>query len=147
MTFTMDWLIDCPPTTAFDLMADVRNETRWNDGVSSAELLTAEPVGPGSRFVTTHGWPLGQIESTITAFTRPQRFDVRATSKAMDLALSATFAETGSGTSIHAEFDPAPKGLMKVLLPLLLPMIRRDLDRQHQHFKALCESEARSLDR
>ena len=147
MTFTMQWQIECPPTTAFDLFADIRNEARWNDGVKHAEMLTAEPVGPGSKFVTSHGWPLGDIESTITSFQRPQRLEVRATSKAMDLAFTATFTQTGSGTSIHAEFDPAPNGVMKVLLPLLLPMIRRDIDKQHQHFKALCESEAHSLER
>jgi hypothetical protein len=31
MAITEELHIDCPPTTAFDLMADVRNVTRWND--------------------------------------------------------------------------------------------------------------------
>ena len=67
MTFTEDLRIDCAPSTAFDLLADVRNETQWNDGVSQADLMTDEPVGLGSKFVTDHGSPLGKIESTITA--------------------------------------------------------------------------------
>ena len=34
---------------------------------------------------------------------------------------------------------------MKLLLPLLMPMIRRDIAKQHQNFTALCESRAHVL--
>ena len=141
MTITEDLHIDCPPATAFDLMADVRNETQWNDGVSKAELTTDEPIGHGSKFVTEHGSPLGQIESTITVFDRPERLEFAATSKRMDLAISFTFTDAGSGTLVHGTFDPKPKGIMAVLFPLLRPMIRRDMAKQHQNLKALCESQ------
>lgn len=141
MTFTEDLHIDCPPATAFDVMADVRNETQWNDGVSKAELTTDEPIGRGSRFVTEHGRPLGQIESTITVFDRPERLEFTATSKRMDLAISFTFTDAGSGTLVHGTFDPKPRGIMAVLFPLLRPMIRRDMAKQHQNLKALCESQ------
>lgn len=133
--------IECAPVTVFDLMADVRNEAQWNDGVSRAELTTEEPVGEGSRFLTDHGGPLGQIESTITVFDRPRRLEFGATSKRMDLAISFTFTEAGSGTLVHGTFDPKPKGVMAVLFPLLRPMIRRDMAKQHQQLKALCESQ------
>jgi hypothetical protein len=49
--------------------------------------------------------------------------------------------DTGSGTLVHGTFDPTPKGIMRVLLPLLRPMIRRDMAKQHQNLKALCESQ------
>ena len=91
---TEDLDIECAPTTAFDLMADVRNEMDWNDDVSRAELTTDSPIGQGSQFVTSHGSPLGQIESTITTFDRPERLEFSATSKRMDLAISLTFTET-----------------------------------------------------
>jgi hypothetical protein len=142
MQITEDLSIDCPPATAFDLMADVRNETQWNGDVSRSELTTDEPVGPGSQFVTYHGAPLWQIESTITVFDRPGRLEFTSTSKRMDLEISLTFTETGSGSHLHGTFDPKPKGIMTVLFPLLRPMIRRDMAKQHQSFKTLCESQA-----
>ncbi len=142
MTITEDLRIECAPTIAFDLMADVRNETKWNDGVSRAQLTTDEPVGRGSKFVTDHGGPLGQIESMITAFDRPERLEFEASSKRMDLAISFTFSETGSGTLVHGTFDPKPKGIMAMLFPLLRPMIRRDMAKQHQQFRALCEEQS-----
>ena len=141
MTITEDLDIECAPTTAFDLMADVRNEMKWNDDVSRAELTTDSPIGQGSQFVTSHGSPLGQIESTITTFERPERLEFSAISKRMDLAISLTFTETATGTLLHGAFDPKPKGIMAVLFPLLRPMIRRDMAKQHQNFKALCESQ------
>lgn len=144
MTITEDLQIDSARAAVFDLMADVRNETRWNEDVSRAELLTGEPVGQGSRFVTDHGGPLGQIESTITVFDRPDRLDFEATSKRMDLAISFTFTDSGSETLLHGTFDPKPKGVMAVLFPLLRPMIRRDMAKQHQRFKALCEARSSS---
>ena len=144
MTITEDLHIDCAPTIAFDLMADVRNEARWNDDVSRAEMTTNEPVGRNSRFVTHHGRPLGQIEATITEFDRPERLGFSATSKRMDLVVSLTFTGTGSGTLLHGIYEPKPKGVMAMLFPLLRPMIRRDMAKQHQNFKALCESQAQS---
>lgn len=83
MTITEDLQIRCPPATAFDVLADVRNETQWNADVSKAELTTDEPIGQGSRFITEHG-----------------------------------------------------------KFPLLRPMIRRGMVKQHQNLKALCESQA-----
>ncbi|MDW3219465.1 MAG: SRPBCC family protein [Acidimicrobiales bacterium] len=141
MSFTEDLHIDCPPATAFDVLADVRNELRWNDDVSEAELLTGEPIGRGSTFTTEHAAPLGEIESTITVFDRPDRLEFAATSKRMDLGISFTLTEDGSGTLVHGTFDPKPRGIMAVLFPLLRPMIRRGMAKQHQNLKALCESE------
>lgn len=142
MAFTEDLRIDCASSTVFDVMADIRNEEQWNDGVSRAELTTDEPVGRGSKFVTDHGRPLGQVESTITVFDRPDRLEFEATSSRMDLAISFTFSEDDAGTSVHGVFDPKPKGIMAVLFPLLRPMIRRDMAKQHQHLKALCEAQS-----
>jgi hypothetical protein len=33
-----------------------------------------------------------------------------------------------------------PRGIMKVLLPLMSPMVRRDFPKQLDSFKAFCES-------
>lgn len=52
-----------------------------------------------------------------------------------------TFTEAASGTLVHGTFDPKPKGIMAVLFPLLRPMIRRGMAKQHQKLKAFCESQ------
>lgn len=131
--------IDCPSTTVFDLMADARNETRWNGSVSRAELMTDEPIGEGSRFIVVNRGR--EDEATITAFDRPDRLEFAVTSKAMDIDITYTFAEKDGTTTAIGKFDAQPKGIMKMLLPLLMPVIKRDLAKQHGNFKKLCESQ------
>ncbi len=142
MTIREELHIDCPPATAFDLMADVRKLTEWNDGASKAEMRSAEPVGPGSTFIAVNRGQ--EMESTITTFQRPDRLDFSVKGKAMDVAATFMFSGAGSGTQLVIEFDPTPKGIMKLLFPLLRPVIRRDLARQHLKFKDFCESQGAS---
>jgi len=139
MPLTEQMHIDCPPATAFDLMADVRQLTEWNRGASRAEMKSEEPIRQGSRFITVNRGQ--QLESTITKFDRPERLDFSVTGKAMDVTASFHFAEDDAGTGLVIEFDPHPKGIMKILFPVLKPLIRRDLVRQHLKFKEFCESQ------
>ena len=140
MAITEQLQIDCPPATAFDLMADVRKLTDWNEGASKAEMTSAGPIGQGSRFEVVNR---GQtMESTITRFDRPEHLDFSVTGKAMDVAAEFRFTEVGAGTTLFIEFQPRPKGIMKVLFPVLRPLIRRDLAKQHLKFKDFCESHA-----
>ena len=142
MTIREELYIECLPETAFDLMADVRKLTEWNDGASKAEMRSAEPVGPGSTFIAVNRGQ--EMQSTITTFQRPERLDFSVTGKAMDVAATFRFSGAGSGTQLVIEFDPTPKGVMKLLFPLLRPVIRRDLARQHLKFKDFCESQGAS---
>jgi len=144
MTITEVLHIDCPPAIAFDLMADVRNLTRWNDGASRAELMTEEPIGLGTRFVAVNRGQ--ELEQTITRFDRPGRIDFDVTGKLLDVASTFTFTASESGTRLVIEFEPHPKGIMKVLFPILSPAIRRDLRSQHLKFKAFCETQRLSHD-
>lgn len=43
--------IDAPVSEVFDLVADERNEPRYNPRIVRAEKLSRGPVGGGSRFV------------------------------------------------------------------------------------------------
>lgn len=138
--FTDEMRIDSPSTTVFDLMADARNELQWNDGVSRVELLTDEPVGDGSQFIVEDR--RGEHEVTVTLFDRAERVEFALTSKGMDVAIRFVFTEKDGTTTAVGNFDAQPKGFMKVLLPLLMPMIKRDIAKQHVHFKELCEAQA-----
>ena len=142
MTVTEDLFMKCPPEVAFDAIADIRNGTSWNDDVSRAEMTTEEPVGQGSRFITSHGAPLGDIASTITVFDRPERIEFTSTSKRMNLDVAFTFTKSDAGTMVHGTFEPKPKGLMALVFPLLRPMIVRGMTKQHENLTAFCESRA-----
>lgn len=139
MTIREEMNIDCLPETAFDLMADVRRITDWNEGASSTELTSAEPIGIGSQFVTVNRGQ--EMKSTIARYDRPDRLDFSVTSKTLDVASVFRFSEMGPGTQLVIEFEPHPKGIMKLLFPVLRPVIRRDLAKQHLKFKTFCETQ------
>ena len=144
MTISEELHIDCPATTAFDLMADVRRLTDWNDGASRAEMTSPEPIGQGSTFVAVNRGQ--EMKTAIVTFERPDRLDFSVTGKAMDVAARFRFESVGSTTKLSIEFDAAPKGVMKLLFPVLKPLIRRDLAKQHGKFKQFCETQHQAQD-
>jgi hypothetical protein len=73
-----------------------------------------------------------ELESGITTFDPPSRVDFEVTGRLMDVAGSFTFTASGAGTALAIEFEPHPKRIMKLLFPLLSPVIRRDLRTQHR---------------
>ena len=142
MTISEELHIDCPPAMAFDLMADVRHLTTWNDAASRAELTTGEPIGEGSRFIAVNRGQ--EAESTIVRFDRPARLEFQVLNRRLDVDATFTFAEQDGGTRLNITFEPHPKGVMAILFPVLKPLIRRDLATQHRKFKAFCEARAGS---
>ena len=128
--------IACPPENVFDMLADLRNDTQWNSRVTSAELRTPEPIGLGSRFAIVNGGT--PYDVTITSYDRPSRLVFEASGKP-DLTIACTFTPTREGTELESDFDFRPRGALKVLFPLLTPVIRRDVPKQYASFKALCE--------
>jgi len=128
--------IGCPPEDVFDLLADLRNDTQWNSRVSRAELQSPEPIGLGSRFAIVNGGT--PYDVTITTYDRPSRLVLEASGKP-DLTIAYTFTPTDDGTELESEFDFRPRGALKVLFPLLAPVIRRDVPKQHASLKTLCE--------
>jgi len=62
------------------------------------------------------------------------------TGKPMDIRGTFAFEPGGAGTAFRGEFDMNPKGFMKVVFPLMTPIVRKDLAKQSQSFKAFCEA-------
>jgi uncharacterized protein YndB with AHSA1/START domain len=125
-----------PPETVFDMLADLRHDTEWNSRVSRAELLSAEPVGPGSRFALVNGGTAYDV--TITRYERPSLLAFEASGNP-DLTITYTLTATGDGTELQSDFDFRPRGALKLVFPLLGPVIRRDVPKQYASFKARCE--------
>jgi hypothetical protein len=120
------------------MVADLRNEARWSSRVSKAELQSDEPIGLGSRFAMVNGGAAYDV--TITTYDRPSRLVLEASGNP-DLTIAYAFTPTAEGTDLESEFDFRPKRFLKVLFPLLAPVVRRDVPKQHASLKALCERE------
>jgi len=135
---TLDENIKCPAATAFDPMADARNELRWNSGVSKVELTSGEPIGKGTRFRVAD--KRGQHDAAITAYERPGILSFAVNDPKMDVLINIEFSERDNITTMTSRFNAKGKGMMKFLLPLLVPLIRRDISKEHKKFVKLCEA-------
>src|SRR4051794_27674831 len=113
MAFRTEATIARPPAEGFDRMADARNETAWNSEVSRSELLSGEPIGQGSRFLTVNRGK--EYTATISSYERPGLLVFEVAGAPMDITATFRFEPDGTGTSFSGSFDMRPKGFMRVM--------------------------------
>ncbi len=127
-----------PRSEVFDLMADARNETAWNSQVTRSDLVSGEPIGQGTQFVTVNR---GQsYDATITTYDIPNEIVFDVVGKTLKIVGRFKFADSGENTLVRASFELQPLGFMKLVLPLIAPSVRRDFPKQLNSFKTFCES-------
>jgi uncharacterized protein YndB with AHSA1/START domain len=126
---------DHPPEQLFDLLADVRNEPKWQPDVRSVEKLTDGPVGQGTRFRGSYRG-LGDLDVEITEYDRPGRLGFACHGTRMDMDVAFTFKPHGTGAEIGGEIETRPKGLMKLMSPLMRSMMKREMAKRPAQMQA-----------
>jgi uncharacterized protein YndB with AHSA1/START domain len=119
-----------PPEAVFDFVADERNEPRFNPRMLRVEQLSPGPIGLGTRFraeVTSRGRPLEMVIE-FTAYERPRRLSSSTRMSGMDVRGTLTFEAVSRGTRMRWHWELAPRGLVKLLTPLVARLGRRQED-------------------
>lgn len=93
--------------------------------MAGVDLLTALPIGRGTRFSARMGRAGTQMLVELTEFDRPHRLGSRTTSSMMQTSGTLTFAADGDGTVMSWDWQVRPKGWMRMLGPLVGPLGRR----------------------
>jgi hypothetical protein len=137
---TVDVEVARPRDQVFDLMADARNEPAWNSRVTRTELISEEPIGPGTEFTTTNRGQ--EYVAIITTYDRPAKLAFKLVGHALEISASMDFADSADGTRLTGRFNLQPKGFMKLIMPLTAGAVRKDFPKQLTSFKAFCESHA-----
>jgi uncharacterized protein YndB with AHSA1/START domain len=114
--------IAVPPERVFDTVADSRNEPSFNPDMTAVELLTPLPIGPGTRFRALMGRAGTEMLVELTEFERPHRLGSRTTSSMMETSGALTFTVEGGDTVMSWDWKVHPKGWLRVLGPLLVPV-------------------------
>jgi uncharacterized protein YndB with AHSA1/START domain len=136
-------VINRPVDEVFDFLADGRNEPHYNPHMLRAEQTSAGPVGPGTQFrteVTTNGRSMEMIYE-VTAYERPQRLAGRTLKGPIAVQSTETFASVPEGTHFRWVMELEPRGLLKLLSPLIARMMGRNLDTLLANIKRLLEAE------
>jgi uncharacterized protein YndB with AHSA1/START domain len=117
--------IAAPRERVFDTVADTRNEPSFNTAITEVELLTPEPIGPGSRFRARMGSARMDMLVQVTEFDRPHRLGSLTISSMMGTSGTLTFTADTDATLMIWDWQVRPKGWFQALGPLVGPLGRR----------------------
>jgi hypothetical protein len=121
--------IDRPPEQVFDFLADLQNEPQFNKDASDIVKVTDGEVGLGTQYTETVK-PLGYFEVRIHEFDRPGLLGFDAKNKRADIRVVFRFTAAGGGTDMATDMEMQPKGVFKLMTPLLRPMMQRTMQNQ-----------------
>jgi hypothetical protein len=119
-------VINRPVEEVFDFVADERNEPRYNPRMLRAEKISPGPIGPGARFraeFSSFRRPVAMIE--VAGYERPRRLASSTHMSAMDVRGSLTFDPVPEGTRMRWSWELEPRGLFKLMTPVVARTGRR----------------------
>jgi len=119
--------IDRPPEDVFDVVADERNEPRYNPRMTSVSMISDPPIGSGTRFAATMKSRVRTFTMMIefTDYVRPIRLGSVSTVGAMRTVGALTFEPRGSGTLMRWSWNVELRGVMRLATPVVSWMGRR----------------------
>lgn len=124
-----DTRIERPQEELFDYLADLENEPKWNPGASNVVRVSPGPVGLGTVWEEDFA-RVGHYVTTIDAYERPSVLGFDAKNPRTDAHVRFEFAADGEhATNVSCVVELTMKGGMRLLEPVLAPMIRRQIER------------------
>ena len=110
-----------PVEEVFDVVADERNEPRYNPRMRSAEKVTPGSVGVGTTFRAEMGSarrPVG-LTTVLTAYERPRLLGSTTRVRGADISGTITFDRVPEGTRMRWRWAVEPRGLLRLATPLI----------------------------
>jgi carbon monoxide dehydrogenase subunit G len=137
-------LINRPTEEVFDFVADERNEPHYNPHMRHAERISDGPIGLGTRFraeIVSMGRTVEMIIE-FTGYDRPRRLASSTHMSSMDTHGGLTFDPVPEGTRMRWTWDVEPRGILRLMRPLVAWMGRRQEQRIWTSLKHLLEGQA-----
>ena len=112
------------PADVFDVAADPERQLEWDAQTLSVEKLTPGPLGRGARY-RVKVKALGVVEYEFPEFDRPARFAHRGPVKVGEMYHTFEFEPVPDGTRLTQAIRAEPRGIGRLLRPVLAPMLRK----------------------
>lgn len=112
------------PADAFDVAADPERQLEWDPQTLSVEKLTPGPLGRGARY-RVEVKRLGVVEYEFPEFDRPVRFAHRGPVKVGEMYHTFELEPVPGGTRLTQAIRAEPRGIGRLLRPVMAPMLRK----------------------
>jgi carbon monoxide dehydrogenase subunit G len=133
-----DFHVAASPDVVFDRLGDMRNEVQWNPMTQEMAKSTDGEVGSGTRFDGKMR-RVGPMHMVVTEYNRPRRFASRGGSRGASVDYAATFEPAEGGTRVRTTMELEPRGIAKVLAPLMARSVAKQEDEAMQSFRRWVE--------
>jgi hypothetical protein len=119
--------INRPVEEVFDVVADERNEPRYNPRLLWVEKVSSGPIGRRTQFraaTKTMGRPV-QMTIEFTDYERPRHLASLTHLPTMEIRGALSFDPVPEGTRMGWSWELQPRGLLRLLRPLIARMGKR----------------------
>jgi hypothetical protein len=119
--------INRPVEEVFDVVADERNEPRYSPRLLWVEKVSSGPIGRGTQFraaTKTMGRPV-QMTIEFTDYERPRHLASLTHLPTMEIRGALSFDPVPEGTRMGWSWELQPRGLLRLLRPLIARMGKR----------------------
>ena len=131
--------IERPADEVFDFVADCRNELAWNPRAVEIEKLSDGPIGLGTRFRGRYRGGM-TLEIEVVEYDRPHRIAWEVDGRRLRMRPVITVNPHAKGTHVAMAADVTASGAMRLLLPLLGPVFRRQNTAAGANLKRVLEA-------
>ena len=109
------------PEEMFAFLADPRNEPAYNPRILSARKVTTGPIAPGTRFVQRAKafGRVGDVTIDLLDCQRPHHLTWAIHSRGMDVRGNEAITSNRQQTRVHWVWEFQPRGILRILGPLL----------------------------
>jgi hypothetical protein len=134
-------IIRPPVEEVFDFIADERTEPRYNRRMVHAEKISQGAIGSGAQFRAEFETVGGRMPMTIefTDYDRPRRLASVNRSAMMSTDGAISFTTVPDGTRMNWSSDVQPRGLLRLMSPLVSWLGRRQERKIWGNLKGLLE--------
>jgi hypothetical protein len=135
-------VIERPVEEVFDFVADERNEPRFNPRMLRAEKISPGPISVGTRFSAemATGGRRTRMTTEFTAFERPYRLALITLMSWMEIRGSLAFEPVPDGTRMRWNWDLRPRGVLRLVGPMIGQIGRRQERTIWTNLKRLLEA-------
>lgn len=141
MLFRMSQTINRPAPVVFQTVIHVEDFPKWSPQNKRAKRLDNGPIGEGTRFLT-HVKGFGMVPQVLREFEANRRVRVVPEFRMLSGGHRFIFTDLGGKTRVDHEMEMVPKGIFKLMSPMMGAIGRRNVQKVAKALQAYLEKPA-----